>query len=70
MKPALYLIAISLCIAPALAVQVEGNRLILSPDEVEQCAAEGGCGLITRMALEAALKKAAEQASKQCGMRT
>ena len=35
MKPTLYLIAISLCIAPALAVQVEGNRLLLSPDDVE-----------------------------------
>lgn len=70
MKPAAYLVALCLAFTPALAVQVEGNRLVLSPDEVEQCAAEGGCGLITRMALEAALKKAAEQASKQCGMRT
>lgn len=70
MKPSAYLVALCLAFTPALAVQVEGNRLVLSPDEVEQCAAEGGCGLITRMALEAALKKAAEQASKQCGMRT
>lgn len=70
MKATFYFIAITLCIAPALAVQVEGNRLVLSPEDIERCNTEGGCALITRAQFEAAIKKAVEQAKQQCGMRT
>ena len=56
--------------APVNAVQVEGNKLILSPDEVQACAEQGGCALLTRAQFEQAIFKAIEAGKQQCGMRT
>lgn len=61
--------ALSLTAAPVNAVQIEGNKLVLSPDEMQACAAQGGCYLLTRAQLEGALNKAVEAAKSQCGLR-
>lgn len=55
--------------APVNAVQVEGSKLILAPDEVQACAEQGGCALLTRAQFEGALSKAFEAGKQQCGMR-
>lgn len=58
--------------APVNAVQVEGNKLILAPDEVQACAEQGGCALLTRAQFQAEMAKAFEAGRKatkeQCGM--
>ncbi len=56
--------------APVNAVQVEGNKLILAPDEVQACAEQGGCAVLTRAQFEREVLKAFEAGKQQCGMRT
>lgn len=70
MKSLALIAAVSLATAPVNAVQVEGNKLILAPDEVRACAEQGGCALVTRAQMEGALQKAFETGKQQCGMRT
>jgi len=43
----LILAAMSLCVTPAPAVEVDGNTIKLSADEMRRCANEGGCAVIT-----------------------
>lgn len=56
--------------APVNAVQVEGNKLILAPDEVQACAEQGGCALLTRAQFEREVLKTFEAGKQQFGMRT
>ena len=70
MKQTAYLCALMLVFAPAMAVQVEGNRFTLSPEEVTRCNAEGGCAVITRAQFGAAIDNAVKAAISTCGMRT
>lgn len=70
MKTPVLIAAFSLAAAPANAVQVDGNKLILSDDETRPCAQQGGCALLTRQQLEKALAKAFEAGQQNCGVRT
>lgn len=56
--------------APVNALQVEGNKLVLSADEARACAEQGGCALLTRALFEREVVKAFEAGKLQCGMRT
>lgn len=49
--------------AQVLAMRVEGNTIILTDDEVAQCAAGGGCIVAVRAVLEAEF---ARQAAAMC----
>ena len=69
-KTLLSLSLAALATAPVNAVQVEGNKLILSPEEIQACAEQGGCALVTRAQMEGALQKAFETGRQKCGVRT
>lgn len=69
MKTPMLIAALSLATAPVNAVQVEGNKLILSPEEVQARAEQGGCALVTRAQMEGALQKAFEAGRQKCGVR-
>ena len=72
MARALWLGAVAalLTFAPALAVQVEGNHLILSPEEVANCVKEGGCVLVTKEYLRDALQAERAKGNGRCGSLT
>lgn len=70
MKTLALIAAVSMATAPVNAVQVEGNRLVLSPEEMQACAEQGGCALLTRAQFEREVVKAFEAGKQQCGMRT
>lgn len=59
----------SLATAPVNAVQVEGNRLVLSPEEMQACATEGGCDVLTLKRMQLELRKAFEAGQQKCGVR-
>lgn len=69
MKTPMLIAALSLATAPVNAVQVEGNKLILSPEEVQACAEQGGCALATRAQMEKALSEAFKLGQQKCGVR-
>lgn len=69
-KALLFLSVVALTTAPVNAVQVEGNKLILSPQELQACAEQGGCELLTRLRLQQELGKAFKAGQQQCGTRT
>ena len=58
MKLALIL-AGALIPGPMVAYQVEGNTITVTQEEMQHCAAEGGCRLVTRAWLEDRVKQAA-----------
>lgn len=59
MKPiTVYLLGLALAAAPVMAAKVEGNVITLEPHEVAGCEAGGGCVLISKAALRAALAQA------------
>lgn len=68
MKSLALIAALSLAVAPVNAVQVEGNKLILAPDEVQACAEQGGCAVLTRAQFEREVLKAFEAGKQHCGM--
>ena len=53
-----YLLGLALAAAPAMAAQLQGNIITLKPHEVAGCEAGGGCVLIPKAALRAALQQA------------
>lgn len=55
--------------APANALQVEGNKLILTPAEMQACATEGGCDVLTLKRMQLELRKAFEAGQQKCGVR-
>lgn len=58
MKLALIL-AGALIPGPIPAYEVQGNTIIVTQEEMQHCAAEGGCRLVTRAWLEDRVKQAA-----------
>jgi hypothetical protein len=70
MKTSMLIAAVSLAAAPVNAVQLEGNKLVLSPEEIEACAEQGGCALVTRAQMEKALSEAFKLGQQKCGVRT
>ena len=69
-KTLLFLSVLALATAPVNALQVDGNKLVLSADEARACAEQGGCALLTRAQFEREVVKAFEAGKLQCGMRT
>ena len=57
------LLTAGMTIGPALGVEVEGNKLILSPSEVDSCRSEGGCMLLSTDYLRHIL---AQEHAKSC----
>lgn len=70
MKTPMLIAALSLVAAPANALQVEGNKLILTPAEMQACATEGGCDVLTLKRMQLELRKAFEAGQQKCGVRT
>jgi hypothetical protein len=53
-----YLLGLAIAAAPVMAAQQQGNVITLEPHEVAGCEAGGGCVLIPKAALRAALQQA------------
>jgi hypothetical protein len=70
MKRALFVFAAGcLAVGPAPALQVEGNTIIFSEEEMVKCIEEGGCFVITRMQMGAAMQEVFKAARLECGNR-
>lgn len=69
-KTLLSLSLAALATAPVNAVQVEGNKLILSPEEIQACAEQGGCDVLILKCMQLELRKAFEAGQQKCGVRT
>lgn len=66
MKPiSILLVALTLLGSQALAIEVQGNALVLSDEEKAACSAQGGCALITQKAFIEAMQNALEQGGKR-----
>jgi len=65
-----YLLGLAISAAPVQAFQVEGNTITLDDREVQACIDGGGCQMVTKAALAAALRQAIEAGRQSCGVRS
>jgi hypothetical protein len=64
-------LAVALALAPVMprAYTVEGDTITLSPADMKQCNAEGGCFVTTQKMADDAMVNAAVQALEKLGSR-
>lgn len=56
---------LSLLLIPSVyAYEIDGNKIILTPEEVSQCLAEGGCAVVTRKQAEEAFAEVFQEGLK------
>ncbi len=55
--------------APAMAAQQQGDVVKLTPEEAQACAQGGGCVVVHRAVLGAAVREAVEKGARSCGAR-
>ena len=63
-------LALCLAAAPVVGMQVGGNIITITPEEVQGCRAGDGCVFATKAAILDALKAATDRARMGCGMHT
>lgn len=54
--------------APAMAAQQQGDVIKLTPEEAQACARGGGCVLVPRAVLGAAVRQAMEKGARSCSV--
>lgn len=60
-KIAALILAGALIPGPIPAYEVQGNTITVTAEEMQHCAAEGGCRLVTKDWLDAQVRRSAER---------
>lgn len=63
MKAAVLVVLTTTVLASA---EPQESHIVLTPDDAQRCAAEGGCGVVTRAWLEQQLRRAYEAGAVAC----
>lgn len=64
MKLIICILILALQAAPALALQQEGNTIVLTDAEVAKCKSEGGCYFVTNDQLEKGIEAAVAEGAR------